>query len=169
MVQDNDELEEPKETELSSEEIYQAMALSAPSREVEVEEDDSPSLSDAENRYRNESDIKYTIRRLFPNRENEVYNLAMIARISPDMFQSIHRLLVNAAIKRIPYKIILNRNGKRRMIREAINVPEIASEIYFILTVGLEGKGRIDLIELAGSAREAEELDNLSKQMGLNG
>ncbi|KKM93164.1 hypothetical protein LCGC14_1211280, partial [marine sediment metagenome] len=76
----------------------------------------------------------------------------MIARISPDMFIPLLRVLVNSYIK-------------KQDPHQPLNVAEIASLYYVLCSIGLDGKGRIDTIELAGSAKEADDLESLMKGM----
>jgi hypothetical protein len=51
---------------------------------------------------------------------------------------------------------------------EDVDVQQIINLVYSAFSIGLEGKGRLDAINLAGAAREAQELESVSKSLGLN-
>ena len=145
---DKDKEKEEKEQR----DIYDDMVTEAPEREVDVEDDDHRSMEEREDEAPNLSDLQTTIRKLFPALGNNIDQAIMVARVAPDMFIPLMRILVNAAIKRMnPYK--------------PLNVAETASLYYVLTSIGLDGKGRIDTIELAGSAKEADDLASLMKGM----
>lgn len=147
-----------------AEEIYQQMVDGAPAIEQEEEDEDMASgnggtpksLMAQEEELPNISDMQATLRKLFPELGDKIHNALMMARVAPDMFIPILRILVNSAIKRMNP-------------RQPINVAEKATLFYVLTSIGLDGKGRIDTIELAGSVKEAEELEQLGKAMGAYG
>jgi len=134
--------------------IYEGMVTEAPPRKVDIgDEEDYKSLEEREDDAPNLSDLQTTIKKLFPALGSKIDQAIMVARVAPDMFIPLMRILVNAAIKRQdPY--------------HPLNVAETASLYYVLTSIGLDGKGRIDTIELAGSAKEADDLESLMKGMG---
>ena len=152
------EKEPSRESQAEDEaQLYGEMAENLGSRAVEIEEVDvgeQKSLSAKEEDYSDLSDLQGTLKRLYPNLGNKISNAIMFARVSPDMFLAMIRLLTNAEVRRAdPH--------------EEINISEIAAKYYILSSIGLDGKGRIDSIELAGSARENAELENISKNLGF--
>lgn len=146
MVMENEEKQEEEEA------FYGNIATEAPEREVE--KDGKPkSLEAKEDETPDLSDLQASLKKLFPELGDKIHNAIMFARVAPDMFIPILRILVNAAIKRMDRK-------------KPINVAEQATLYYILASIGLDGKGRIDTIELAGSITEAEELKELSKGFG---
>jgi len=97
------------------------------------------------------SDMQTAIRQLFPGElGGKIYNALMIARVAPDVFIPLLKLLVNEEIKRSNYK-------------KPVSVASTLAKVYTLLSIGLDGKGRIDHIELAGASKETEELEKLGK------
>lgn len=97
----------------------------------------------------NLSDMQAAMVRLFPEdfwgEASRLYELLMVGRISPDVFEILLRILVKEAYKSAdPTK--------------PFSVGKTLASVYTILSIGLDGKGRIDALELAGAAREESEL-----------
>jgi len=133
-------------------ELYDKVATEAPARKVE-KEGETLTLEEKEAESPDLSDLQVTLRKLFPELGDKIHNALMMARIAPDMFIPILRILVNSAIKRMDP-------------RKPVDVAEKAALFYILVSIGLDGKGRIDTIELAGSVKEAEELAELAKSFG---
>ena len=142
-----------EEKQEAGREIYKKMAQEVPAREVEKEEGTS-TLEEKEAEDPGLSDLQVTLRKLFPELGDKIHNALMMARIAPDMFIPILRILVNSAIKKMDRF-------------KPLDVAEKASLFYVLASIGLDGKGRIDTIELAGSVTEAEELKELTKGLGI--
>lgn len=99
------------------------------------------------------TDMQTAIKQLFPGGlGSDIYNALMIARIAPDVFIPLLRLIVVSEVMRSPAD-------------KPINVVDIMSKIYTLLSIGLDGKGRIDHIELAGASKDTEELEGLGKRL----
>lgn len=99
------------------------------------------------------SDLQAVIKMRFPDYGNVIDNGLMMARISPDIFKALLRLKINAEVRKCdPYK--------------PVDVTGISMKTYTQMTIGLDGKGGVDLIELAGVAND-KEIANLSKSLGL--
>lgn len=129
--------------------LYDKMAKEAPERKVEIE-GEPKTLEEKEAESPDLSDLQVTLKRLFPELGDKIHNAIMFARVAPDMFIPILRILVNSAIKKMDRT-------------KPLDVAEKATLFYILASIGLDGKGRIDTIELAGSVAEAEELKELSK------
>ena len=133
--------------------LYEKLATEASERKVE-KEGEPETLEEKEEGTEGLSDLQVTLRKLFPELGDKIHNALMMARIAPDMFIPILRILVNSAIKK------MDRD-------QPLDVAEKASLFYVLASIGLDGKGRIDTIELAGSVKEAEELAELAKGFGV--
>jgi len=144
--------------EENPEDLFNQLATLDPERDLEVPASEikrSETLEDAEGANRHLSDLQTVILKRFPDYGNTVENGLMMARISPDVFKALLRLKINAEVRRAnPYK--------------PVDVTSIALKSYTQMTIGLDGKGGIDLIELAGVAND-KEIAELSKGLGLAG
>lgn len=97
------------------------------------------------------SDMQFTGSKLFPEMIGDsISNKIQIARIAPEIFISVLRLQTVEDIMQTPSD-------------KPISVVQTMIKNYILLSIGLDGKGRIDLLELAGSSRETEELEKLGK------
>jgi len=137
--------------------IYEEKATLVPAREVEVIDEEGEdvaghkSLAERLEETSDLSDMQIAIANLFPgDLGGKIYNALMIARVAPDVFMPLLKLLVNEEIK-------------KSEPTQNINVASIVAKIYILLSIGLDGKGRIDHIELAGASKETEELEKLGK------
>ena len=105
----------------------------------------------------NLTDLQATLRRLFPSffirSIDRSAQPIMVSRIAPDVFLEMICNTVSAVVEEM------------ECLGEAINVQEILALSYSAFSIGLDGKGRIDALELAGSAKEAEELERVSRQL----
>lgn len=136
-------------------ELYESLATETPERKAEVEgTDKSKTLEEKEEESPDLTDMQATLKKMFPSFGDEVDDALMMARISPDMFTSLIRINTNSVIKRCdPTK--------------PLEVAKIATKYYIANSIGLDGKGRIDVIELAGSVTDAEELKEITRGMGI--
>lgn len=134
---------------------YNRLAREEEEREVEITEEElrgPQSLRDRMALAPNLSDMQVATLKLFPEsfwiEAKRLHDLMMVSRISPDVFMSLLRILVKEIVKRSNPRL-------------PIYVGEIVAGVYGVLSIGLDGKGRIDELELAGAAREEEELKKL--------
>ena len=162
----NDEMPE-KETQpsegqaLVKKDAYDELKTTAPEREVDLpEKDGHKSLEEAEGEVSIISDVQASLRRLFPQFENKIINkvaqAAMVARIAPDVFLDMLYLTITSIVEE------LDADG-----REDIDVQGIINLVYAAFSIGLDEKGRIDALELAGSQKEADELAKISEGLGF--
>lgn len=141
------------ETEVASG-LYSKLAVKEPERDdiMPDDEETSKALTLSEKMdIADLSDLQSAIVSLFPGGLGDnISNKLMVARISPDVFISALRLLVVEDIMSTPPD-------------QPINVAATVMKYYILLSIGLDGKGRIDHIELAGASREAEDLEKLGR------
>lgn len=136
-------------------EIYKDKVILEPEREVEEdlgeEEDGHKSLSEKIDETPDLSDMQSALRKLFPDSlGDDIVNKVMVARVAPDVFIPLLKMLVNEEIaKSDPTK--------------PISVAVTVAKLYTLLSIGLDGKGRIDHIELAGASKDSEELEKFGK------
>ncbi len=132
-----------------------------PARQVESPEEDEDghrTLTQVEEESPTDSDLKTTLKRLFPKYSdptiNEVAQAVMVARVFPDTILDRIYLTVVAIVER------QETNDEEIDVMMTINLVTTAFEI------GLDAKGRADAIELHASAAETENLESLGKSMG---
>lgn len=142
-----------------TDDIYEEMSTKESERDIILDDEDDKggvkTLTQRAEETPNLSDMQTASLKLFPEElGNAVANKVMIGRIAPDAFLPLLHMMTKADIARAdPQK--------------EINVEEYLLSNYILLSVGLDGKGRIDELELAGAARDEEESDKLGKALGL--
>jgi hypothetical protein len=135
---------------------YNALALQKDVRDVDLPPGDEPedgvskSFSQMEEEYSDATDMQAVLFRLFPKQQSREENLAMVSRIHPDVFLPFIDILATSEVMRQPD----NAN---------IDVAAIRLRTYALLSIGLDGRGRIDALELGGAARDSK---NTEKQFG---
>ena len=124
-------------------------------------------LSEQESMMPDQSDLKAIIRRLIPDFDDvDIDELAknakplVVSRVSPDMFVEGMRSTIYSIIKRHRYDGIRNK-------KPVVMVTYIINCIFAIYSMALEGKVRIELVELAGAAKENEEAEKIANRMGF--
>lgn len=116
------------------------------------DDEEHPSLREAMSSSSDLTDMQFAAEKLFPAKlgVNRIHNSLMVGRIDPNAFLAMLHL---CSIDRIMTE--LSRNYKK-----TVNVNDIYMEQYTLLSVGLDGEGRIDQLELAGAAREEKRLQS---------
>ena len=146
------------DSSLKSVDVYEKMSEELPEREIDIDIKEPRSLEDAEADLSNVSDLQATLQRLFPKFDNDDINslaqVAMVSRIAPDIFLDQLWLTVVS---------ILEKNDPR----DKIDVMSTVNLVYYALSIGIDGKGRIDGIELQGSSKESAEFDSLTSRLGV--
>ena len=150
------------EQDKEAEELFKGSITEEGAREVELDEEVSEhkSRSEEEAESPDMSDLKTTIRALFPTISNRIINrvakVAMIARIAPDVFLDEVYLTVTDVVE---------------MWEEALDgeldVQEVISMVYFAFSVGIDGKGRVDVIQVSANSTETRESSSLGSALGL--
>lgn len=157
MTQDNEEFD-PEEL---ADEVpeYEDLVTELPEREVDLAKyGATATVSEAEQETEMQSDIKYLARLLTPQYKDQILNdelqAVMVARIFPDNMLDSCKMTTLARFMEFdpdnndfdPWRVIL--------------------AVHNAHSIGYEGRGIIDRLELAGVAHE-EEMEKLSKELGL--
>jgi len=143
---------ESEVTVLPVESEYLEISQQAAARNVEMpKEGDKPkTLTESMDDATDLTDLQFAAARLFPKGYNR--RDAMVARIAPDAFLPLlHIMVTDRIMSRDPNK--------------PISVNDEIFDAYYMLTTGLDGKGRIDFAELLGSAKEIKQQETLLKGM----
>lgn len=156
----NDYNEEQPMGDMAQEEYYDEVATEAPPRDIDIPEDTktagTKSLSDRFGDVSDLSDMQTYLMRLFPpnltNSTADIDNLIMVSRISPEVFLPMLHLMVEE-------EVMTSDPDK------PISVNNIIMKCYSLLSIGDLGKGRIDIAELAGAAREEKKIENALRGM----
>lgn len=141
----------PRENPLEKE--YMDIASVAPARTVEMPVDapKQKSLTESMDDATDLTDMQFAASHLFP--KNVIVNDVMIGRIAPEAFLSLLQMMVTDEIMTfVP-----------TTEKPVFNTNESTIKNYVRLTVGLEGRGRIDYAELLGAAREIKKEESLLK------
>lgn len=114
------------------------------------------SMEESEETHDGESDLKLALKRMFPTFPiailNTIAKAVMVGRILPDNMLDRINLTVTDLVQRLDEQIM----NQEVSVMEVINLVTTAYEI------GLNSKGRIDVIEMYGSAKENEKLEKLA-------
>jgi len=143
--------EDKQEREKTDEELaYEELAQSAPAREVEKPKEER-TLGEAMELSEDLTDMQYAMAKLFPKEIDP--NSVMIGRIDPGVFlAALHLVSVNEIMQQDPTK--------------AIDVNRIYMDNYVRLSIGLDGRGRIDTAELLGAVREEKKAEQMLRGAG---
>lgn len=114
-------------------------------------------LAESEEETPHQSDLQAVLKYLHPKykdkRLNELLQSAMSSRIFPDNFLDKNYLLVMSLIE--------EKEGD-----DDIDIVGIISMVQDATSIGYEGRGRIEDLEVAGVSRD-EEIEKLSKELGI--
>lgn len=136
----------------------EAVTIEEPEQEFEFDDlGDIKTLSEAEEETPHQSDLQAVLKYLHPKykdkRLNELLQSAMSSRIFPDNFLDKNYLLVMSLIE--------EHEGD-----DDIDIVGIISMVQDATSIGYEGRGRVEDLEVAGVAHD-EEMDKLSKELGI--
>ena len=146
--------EEPIESALpvDPEEAYEQLSTEEPVLAVTLPREGAPKT--LEERMAEEldmSDMQAVLLRLFPPQTDPSASNVMVSRVHPDVF--------------LPWiDIMATSEFMAQDPQKPINVAAIRMKWYALASIGLDGKGRIDALELGGAARDTKLLEK-----GLNG
>ena len=153
----------PGENDLDkqAEALFQGSITEEGAREVETEDDEvHKSRSESESENSDLSDYKATLAKLFPQFSNRIINRVaqsgMIARIAPDVFLDEVYLTVTDVVEMWDESL----DGE-------LDVQEVISLVYFAFSVGIDGKGRVDIIQVSSNATETKESSSLGSSLGI--
>jgi len=137
-----------------------ALKVAEKPREVSLPDDGThKSLEEAEAEAPNRSPLEVALKQLFPRFKNkyidQVSQAIMVAEIAPDCFLDLIYLTVTSVVEDMEC------DG------EDVDVQQVITLVYTAFSIGLSRKGRIDIQEASGAARESAEIDKLSKELGF--
>ena len=153
MVEESLEDELPEKTP-----DYEEMVILEPEREVNLDNFQMPkSMSEEEEETETKTDLQAAMKALLPRfkrkRLNDILQPLMVARIFPDNFLDLNYFLVSTMIEECEGDADIDFVG-------------IVTAAQAATSIGYEGRGRVDTLEIAGVAHE-EEMEKLSKDLGL--
>lgn len=161
MVNDNDINPEDEQDELGQGGPieYQDLVTEEPEREVNVEEYNPPkSVTETEEDTGQDSDLKAVLRSISPKskypRINDLARPAMVSRIFPDNLLDKQKLIVLSLLEEYDENM------------DEIPIIDIIQNTQDMLSIGYEGRGIVERLEIAGVAHE-EEMEKLAKDLGL--
>ena len=143
-------------------EAYNKLATEAPPREVELPKQSSAetaskgsnghnTLSEGLGSSEDLTDMQAALAKMFPTTLDG--NSVMVGRVDPGLMLSmLHLKSVDEIMKSDPTK--------------PVDVDSIWLKNYVLLTIGLDGRGRIDIAEIAGAAREEKRAEKLLGGLG---
>lgn len=137
---------------------YEDLVQEEPEREINLEEYGGNTITEEENGTEGKTDIQAILKVLTPRfpskRLNDLLQPAMVSRIFPDNLLDKNKLIVLTLLQEHdPDDLSIDPVGYISMVQDG-------------LSIGYEGRGIIDRLEIAGVAHE-EELEKLSKDLGL--
>lgn len=138
---------------------YEDLVTEEPELEVDLEDYEAPrGVNDVEQDMSQLSDLKAVLKAISPKFENERVNQltqpAMVSRIFPDNVLDKNKLIVLNLIEEDE-----DLGGDIPLIDYIMNVQDA-------LSIGYEGRGIVERLEIAGVAHE-EEMEKLAKDLGL--
>ncbi len=146
-----------EEEKLEPSDEYQELIVEEPEQQLELEDAGAQSLQEAEEEAPHQSDLQAVLKYLHPKykdkRLNELLQSAMSSRIFPDNFLDKNYLIVMSLIE--------EHEGD-----PDIDVVGLISMVQDGTSIGYEGRGRVEDLEVAGVAHE-QEMEALSKELGL--
>jgi hypothetical protein len=155
-----EEKEQPIDDEFISQDVlpveeeYLQVSQEAAVRSVELPTNEKgevtgpKSLSEAMDDATDLTDMQFAAARLFPKAVG--IDDVMIGRIAPDAFLALLHIMVTD-------KIMTSDPSKSIVVNQEI------IKAYTKLTIGLDGRGRMDFAELLGAAKEVRQQENLLK------
>ena len=149
-------MENEEEKELKPE--FEQLVKQEPERDIDLSKYQPPkSVSEEEEETVQKSDLQEAMKRFFPKfvdkRINNLMQPAMVSRIHPENYMDKHFLITASLIE-------------EQSPADDIDVVGIISLVQDGLSIGYEGRGRVEILEAVGASRE-EELEKLSKDLGL--
>jgi len=149
MVSEAENIEVPESVAIDPE--YLQLSQQHAVRNVELPEKPdqvAKSLTEAMDEATDLTDMQLAMAKMFP--KDVKVDDVMIGRIAPEAFMSLLQLMVTNDVMTSPPE-------------KAVDVNALTIKNYVKLTVGLDGRGRIDIAELLGSAKEIKREESLLK------
>lgn len=128
--------------------LYNQLAEVAPERTINVAEDNGDgnhkSMKERLEESPNLSDMQTADRRMFPDMGRKHLNRLLVARVFPDVYNPLYRIIVKDAIK----------SDMSKPLEEQQTVGEILTDCNTAMSIPIDGEGRIDELGLAGVAHD---------------
>ncbi len=129
-----------------------------PEQNIEFEDEGGiQTLAEAEEEAPHQSDLQSVLKSLSPKfkhaRMNDLLQPILVSRVFPDNYLDLNYFLVMSMIEEL--------EGE-----DDIDVVGIVTGTQVGTSIGYEGRGIADRLEIAGAAQE-KEMENLSKELGL--
>ena len=160
MSEVDDELDEQEKEDVIPEEpvTYLDLKTEEPEREVDLDDYEAPkSLGEESEETEQLSDLQAALRQLHPQykdkRMNEILQSAMVSRIPPDNILDKNNLICMSLIEDQADNPDLDIMGIISMVQDATSI-------------GLEGRDRVEILEVAGVAHE-QEMEKITKELGF--
>ena len=154
----DDELGEQEKTPAEEPVTYKELLTEEPEREVDLAGYEAPkSLGEESEETEQLSDLQAALKRLHPQytdkKLNEILQSAMVARIPPDHILDKNFLICMAYIE-------------EHADDPNLDIMAIISGVSDATSIGLEGRDRVEILEVAGVAHE-QEMEKITKELGL--
>lgn len=138
---------------------YNDLVTEEPEREIDIEDFDAPkSVTEAEEEAPQLSDLKAVLCSLSPkfkvSRVNDLVQSAMVSRVPPDNLLDKQKIIVLSLVEEY------NEDDAE------IPVIDIIMNVQDALLIGLEGRGIVERLEIAGVAHE-EEMEKIARDLGI--
>jgi hypothetical protein len=163
----DDEKDTLDEDEELSGDFFPELVEEEPERDIDIPHDGHRTLGEAEAEGGNQSDLVNILKRLLPSfSDSEIEELditarsIMVSNVSIDAFLDQMYLTVTSIVEAHAMDGLENN-------KPPVNVMMVINIIQGIFSPALQGKVRVELVELAGSAKDNEELEKLSKGLGF--
>ena len=142
-LEEHEIIEQPKKTIDS---VYDKLSSFTPEQEIEAFDDESEltehkTLTAVMAESPNLTDVQSALRQLFPKSDKPWMDNIQMARVFPDVFNPLSRLLVKDMIQ--------NSDGD-------LSLAEAISIVNTDMSIGIDGEGRIDTIAIMGKAADNE-------------
>jgi len=141
------------------EEFFQSGATTEGSLPVAIADEPHKSRAESDEESTNISDIKYTFNKLYPRFTvaalDKVAKTAAVARIATDVFLDQMYLTVTDTVQ------MWNEDEDGEL-----DVQEIINLCYWLLSIGIDGKGRVDIIQVSANATESKDSSSLGSALG---
>jgi len=131
--------------------IYEDMTMSDPQRDVEMPDEIEgdghvPTLTEQLQQGSDLSETKVAMQHLFPaNLGNTITNKIMVGRIAPEQYMPMQMVIVTDKF------MAADPTGN-------FSVADAVLEANILLGIGLDGKGRVDEIELVGAQNARDDM-----------
>jgi len=138
---------------------YEDLVTEEPEREVDFGDYDAPkSVTEVEEEAPQRSDLQAVLHAISPTfkypRINDIVKSAMVSRIFPDNLLDKNKLIVLSLLEEYDEE------------DDEVPVIDIIQNVQDALSIGFEGRGIVERLEIAGVAHE-EEMEKIARDLGI--